>query len=44
MEIIKNKDYELTIEDITLNGEGVGKIDGYALFCKRCDRRRPHYR
>ena len=34
MEIIKNKDYELTIEDITLNGEGVGKIDGYALFVK----------
>lgn len=32
MEIIKNKDYELTIEDITLNGEGVGKIDGYALL------------
>ena len=34
MDIIKNKDYELTIEDITLSGEGVGKIDGYALFVK----------
>ncbi len=34
MNIIKNKDYELTIEDITMSGEGVGKIDGYALFVK----------
>lgn len=34
MEIVKNKDYEVLIEDITVKGEGVGKIDGYALFVK----------
>lgn len=34
MEIAKNKEYRITIEDMTLNGEGVGKIDGYALFVK----------
>lgn len=34
MEIIKNKEYEIVIDDITLSGEGVGKIDGYALFVK----------
>ena len=34
MEIIKNKEYELLIEDMTVSGEGVGKIDGYALFVK----------
>ena len=34
MEIKKNQDYEILIEDMTLSGEGVGKIDGYALFVK----------
>ena len=34
MEIKKNNDYEIVIEDLTMNGEGVGRIDGYALFVK----------
>ena len=34
MDIVKNREYEITIEDITLSGEGVGRIDGYALFVK----------
>ena len=34
MEIKKNEEYELLIEDMTISGEGVGKIDGYALFVK----------
>ncbi len=34
MDIIKNKDYEVVIEDMTMNGEGVCRIDGYALFVK----------
>lgn len=34
MDIIKNQDYEILIEDMTMTGEGVGKIDGYALFVK----------
>lgn len=34
MEILKNKEYEILIEDITLSGEGVGRINGYALFVK----------
>ena len=34
MEIKKNEDYEILIEDMTMSGEGVGKIDGYALFVK----------
>lgn len=34
MEILKNSEYELLIEDITGEGEGVGKINGYALFVK----------
>ena len=34
MDIRKNNDYELLIEDMTINGEGVGRLDGYALFVK----------
>ena len=34
MEIKKNNDYEIVIEDLTMSGEGVGRIDGYALFVK----------
>ena len=34
MDIKKNQDYEILITDMTLSGEGVGKIDGYALFVK----------
>lgn len=30
----KNEIVEITIEDIGVNGEGIGKIDGYALFVK----------
>lgn len=34
MKISKNQDYEIIIEDLTQKGEGVGRIDGYALFVK----------
>ncbi len=34
MKISKNQDYEIVIEDLTQKGEGVGRIDGYALFVK----------
>ncbi len=34
IKISKNQEYELVIEDMTQNGEGVGRIDGYALFVK----------
>ena len=30
----KNEIVEITIEDIGVNGEGIGKVDGYALFVK----------
>ena len=30
----KNEEYIVTIEDMTHDGEGVGKVDGYALFVK----------
>lgn len=30
--VIKNNNYEMTIDDIGTNGEGIGKIDGYTLF------------
>ena len=30
----KNEKVRLTIEDIGVNGEGIGKIDGYTLFVK----------
>lgn len=32
--VSKNEEYTVTIEDLTTNGEGVGKINGYALFVK----------
>ena len=34
MKISKNQDYEINIEDLTQKGEGVGRIEGYALFVK----------
>ncbi|MCR4923085.1 MAG: TRAM domain-containing protein, partial [Lachnospiraceae bacterium] len=34
MEFKKNGLVELTIEDFSENGEGIGKIDGYTLFVK----------
>lgn len=34
MTIRKNEIYTLTITDIGTHGEGIGKIDGYALFVK----------
>ena len=30
----KNQEYIVKIEDMSLEGEGVGKVDGYALFVK----------
>ena len=30
----KNDIIDLTIEDLGVNGEGIGKVDGYALFVK----------
>ena len=30
----KNNDYSITIEDMTDNGEGIGKVNGYTLFVK----------
>ena len=30
----KNDIVEVTIEDIGVTGEGIGKIDGYTLFVK----------
>ncbi|PKM93202.1 MAG: 23S rRNA (uracil(1939)-C(5))-methyltransferase RlmD [Firmicutes bacterium HGW-Firmicutes-1] len=32
MPVIKNECYSLTIDDLNVDGDGVGKIDGYALF------------
>lgn len=32
--ILKNQEYEIIIEDNTTSGEGVGRINGYALFVK----------
>lgn len=30
--VIKNKEYEVTIEDLGSNGEGVGRVDGFTVF------------
>lgn len=30
--VAKNKHYTMTIDDIGVNGEGIGKIEGYTLF------------
>jgi 23S rRNA (uracil1939-C5)-methyltransferase len=30
----KNQEFVVTIEDIGVNGEGIGKVDGYTLFIK----------
>ena len=34
MVLVKNQEYEITIEDIGNDGEGVGHIDGMAVFVK----------
>ncbi len=34
MGLIKNQEYEITIEDIGNDGEGIGHIDGMAVFVK----------
>ncbi len=34
MEFKKNQEIELTIDDLGNNGEGIGHVDGYALFVK----------
>lgn len=34
MDIIKNEIYQVTIEDIGADGEGIGRVDGYTLFIK----------
>ena len=33
--IKKNDILDLTIEDLGVNGEGIGKVDGYTLFNRR---------
>lgn len=30
--VVKNREYELIIDDLGINGEGIGRIDGFALF------------
>lgn len=32
--IEKNQDYVVTIEDLSVEGEGIGKVDGFPLFVK----------
>ncbi len=34
MEFQKNQIYKVTIEDIGIDGEGIGKLDGYPVFVK----------
>ena len=34
MEIKKNDQFDIFIEDMTEEGEGVGKVDGFTLFVK----------
>ena len=34
MDMQKNEMVTVTIEDIGVNGEGIGKVDGYTLFIK----------
>lgn len=34
MDIVKNNDYEITIEDMGNDGEGIGHIDGMTVFVK----------
>ena len=34
MSLEKNQEYEITIEDIGNEGEGIGRIDGMAVFVK----------
>lgn len=33
--VIKNREYELNIDSLGINGEGIGRIDGFALFVER---------
>jgi 23S rRNA (uracil1939-C5)-methyltransferase len=33
--VIKNREYELNIDSLGINGEGIGRIDGFALFIER---------
>ena len=35
----KNDVVKVTIEDIGVNGEGIGKIDGYTLIYQGCGHR-----
>ena len=30
--VVKNRDYEIKIDNLGMNGEGVGRIDGYTIF------------
>ncbi len=34
VEIVKNQTYEIKIEDMGSDGEGIGKVDGFTLFVK----------
>ena len=33
-ELVKNRDYEIAIEDMGNDGEGIGHIDGMTVFVK----------
>ena len=30
--VVKNEKYTMTVDDIGINGEGIGKVNGYTLF------------
>ncbi len=34
MAVLKNQDYIVTIEDLSVEGEGIGKVEGFPLFVK----------
>ena len=34
MEIRKNEEFDILIEDMSEDGEGIGKVEGYTLFVK----------
>ena len=40
MELRKNQVITLKIDDLGNNGEGIGHVDGYALFVMRCREKR----
>ena len=34
MKMKKNEEYQIRIDDMGVNGEGIGKVDGITLFVK----------